>query len=195
MRKDPVATPEPNDAMDGCGKKTSPRPQSTTAPAAVEAADAETISHCIRSTTEVFATILDETIHTRAPEEKTRNRGRRPLTSLIGVGGDACGLIALSMSDEVALNVAHAMDGKDRSGVGDSVKVALADLVSHIASNARSRITRENPWALELSLPTVAQGDADDWDTPSVPERAEIEFESELGPFYLQIAFRIGPDS
>jgi chemotaxis protein CheX len=150
--------------------------------------DAAIINPFITSTIETFTRMLgcQLTIGTAAVE--TNERSAYEIAGVIGLSGDAEGVLALSFSSAVALKVISRLIGADCQDVNMLVADGICELANIIAGNAKQYL---NGTELLLGLPYVISGKgARIVCTKSVPVII-VPISSDVGEFGLELALRM----
>lgn len=109
------------------------------------------------------------------------------ITSLVGISGAVHGVVVLRFPHGTATAVAGRMLGAEISSMTDDVIDVISELVNMVAGAAKAKFQQEPP--LELGLPTVVEGANYKLKYPSRSVWLQVPFESEAGPFTLEVTF------
>ena len=122
----------------------------------------------------------------RASTDGFERRGHT-LTSIIGISGEASGVIALCFPRDTALKFAGRFLSAEMNGVNDEVTDALAEVANMVGGSAKSKFNLDPP--PELSLPTVIEGQDYKMRYPTKSAWIEVPFTSDAGDFVMEISF------
>jgi len=114
-------------------------------------------------------------------------RAGETLTSIIGISGEASGVIALCFPKPTALQFAGRFLSMDIVEVTAEVTDALAELANMVGGSAKSKFNLNPP--PELSLPTVIEGQDYKMRYPTKSAWIEVPFTSDAGDFVMEISF------
>jgi len=158
---------------------------STAAPSS-SAQTAEYINPVISATRTVFETMLNCTPKRTALILKETMSSRHELSAVIGVTGKVAGTIVLSLSREAALEVLNRMVGVEAEDINTEVCDAAGELTNMIAGAAKAQMERLE---LSISIPNIVSGVEHEVHYPSSVTPFCIVFESEIGPFAIEVGF------
>ncbi len=150
---------------------------------------AEYINPFISSIESVFETMLDTPIKrldVRAGSGAIERQGET-LTSIIGISGNAHGVVALSFPLPTALKLAGKLAGSEFSDVNQEVTDALAEMANMVGGSAKSKFDLDPP--PELSLPTVVDGCDYKMKYPTKSVWIEVPFNCDEGDFKMEVSF------
>lgn len=153
----------------------------------------EHINPFIESVYELFSTMLSAKA-SRGDVGLVRDKGTNPrhIMALIGLSGQARGMVALSFPVNTALAMVNRLLNTDIRVLDDTVSDAIAEMVNIVAGGAKAKLTSGDGPPIDLSLPTVVRGNSYDVDYPSGSVWLEVPFASDLGPFSLRVTFQKG---
>ena len=111
---------------------------------------------------------------------------RYELSAVIGVSGRMAGTIVLSLSRSAAIEVLKRLVGEETEEITTEVCDAVGELTNMIAGSAKAKLA-----ALELSIsiPNIVSGQDHQIHYPSDVQPLCIVFESEIGPFAVEVGF------
>jgi len=147
---------------------------------------AEYINPVISATVNVFETMLGCTPRRTSLSLKTENAPLHELSAVIGVSGKAAGTIVLSLSTQTALGVLEAMLGIVETEINTEVCDATGELTNMIAGAAKAQLEK---YDLSISIPNIISGKGHEIHYPSRVQPFCITFDSDLGPFAIEIGF------
>lgn len=143
---------------------------------------------------EALCSVSDMMLGTRLVRKPLRasadgfQRQGATVTSIIGISGEASGVIALCFPKETALKLASRFLSTEMHDVNDEVTDALAEVANMVGGSAKSKFNLNPP--LELSLPTVIEGQNYKMRYPTKSVWIEVPFTSDAGDFVMEISFR-----
>jgi chemotaxis protein CheX len=158
---------------------------STVAPSK-SALTAEYINPVISATSTVFETMLDCKPERTGLMLKETASPKHEVSAVIGVTGKAAGTIVLSLSRGTALEVLNRMVGIETTEITADVCDAVGELTNMIAGSAKAQMERLE---LSISIPNVISGPGHIIHYPSNVKPICIVFESEIGPFTIEVGF------
>ena len=136
---------------------------------------ADYVNPLITAPRTVFEMMLKETM---APKHE--------LSAIIGVTGKVAGTIVLSLSRGAALEVFNRMVGIEVSEIDSDVCDAVGKLTNMIADSAKAQLERLQ---LSISIPNIISGKDHTVHYPSNVTPICIIFDSEIGPFAIEVSF------
>jgi chemotaxis protein CheX len=107
------------------------------------------------------------------------------ISGVIGIAGEARGVVVLSFYDEMAIGITERLTGKVIRNFTDDVVDAVGELVNIIAGNAKAGL---EDYKLMISLPSIIQGEHHKiwWPTSKYPIIG-IPFSTGMGRFHLSV--------
>lgn len=105
---------------------------------------------------ECFTTMLNATPYLQDVLFDTPTVKETHIASIIGLSGDAKGIISISFSTETALNVAGRFLGENFVEMNDEVTDAIGEMANIIAGAAKAKI---QGLKLAISLPSIMRGE------------------------------------
>ena len=148
--------------------------------------EADYINPVISSTQNVFDTMLDATAKRIGLKLKTENTPEFDVSAVVGMTGLVQGTLVLSFSEAMSLAVLDRMVGAKATEVNNEVCDAIGEIANMIAGGAKAQLA-----ALELSLgiPNVVTGPGHVVHYPSSVRPICISFDSDIGPFSIEVGF------
>jgi chemotaxis protein CheX len=96
---------------------------------------------------------IDATAHYFSEQEVLE---RWDISALISLGGQAQGVVVISMKRDLALHLTGMLSGAPHTTLDEDVMDALGEIVNIIAGGVKQRL--ENTFNLIISLPTIILG-------------------------------------
>jgi chemotaxis protein CheX len=137
----------------------------------------------IEATSSVFSTMIGWDVVAGAPEHRTHDE-ECELRSLIGLSGQASGVVMVQWTQNVAIKAAGAMLGSEPANVNADVVDTLGEITNMIAGAAKAKLS---PMFSNLALPIVLVGKNGGVSLPKNVKPIRIPFESPNGPFSIEI--------
>jgi chemotaxis protein CheX len=78
------------------------------------------------------------------------------ISGVIGITGDACGAVVISLKKCLALKLTEILTGKKHDDVDDEVVDSIGEIINIISGNLK--LDLEQDYRLVISLPTVVRG-------------------------------------
>jgi chemotaxis protein CheX len=148
----------------------------------------EHINPFLRSVAKTFETMLSCPVRRGSISIVESLSPSHPVSGVIGLSGDAVGIVVLNLSREVALKAASAMLMCDTHEIDTDVIDAVGELANMVAGAAKSELEQFN---LSVSLPSVVTGDGHEIHFPSSVKPICVPLASEWGP--LALLFGLAP--
>jgi len=126
------------------------------------------------------------------PRIKGQEEGAYDVSGVVGFTGQVQGFVALSFRESAALHVAGAFMGEAVATVDADVKDAVGELANMVAGGAKSALAAAG-YELRISIPSVIVGPAHTISRPRGIPCFEIPFETECGPFSVELCVRLDP--
>lgn len=117
--------------------------------------DVSYVNPFIKVTIDVFLTLLNLDLHVGAPKLSNDTRHTFDVSGVIGLSGEARGIIALSFPKIIALKISSQLHGKSVKIIDNEVTDAIGELVNIVAGNAKQFLSA---YKLQISLPNVVIG-------------------------------------
>jgi len=146
----------------------------------------EFINPFVSAVSKTFETMVNLKVTRSAPVLKENQRTLYPISGIIGLSGNIVGTVILTMSEPLALKVASVMLMDDLKTVNPDVLDAIGELTNMVAGNAKSQLEE---YKLSLSLPNVIYGADTEVYFPERSQPITIPFDSEAGPFAVDVGF------
>ncbi len=145
----------------------------------------EHINPFISALKKTFNTMLSWNPIRGKPVLKEARTADHQVSGVIGLSGKAVGTVVLSFSTPVALKAASAMLMTEAKTIDADVLDAVGELTNMVAGAAKAELEQ---YELMVSLPNVVTGENHMVHFPSTVTPISIPFETEYGPFTLEVA-------
>ena len=106
------------------------------------------------------------------------------LSGIIGIGGDSKGVVVISLTEAVALELTGRLVGHPVAEINDDVMDTIGELVNIIAGNAKKGLEQ---YRLVISLPSIVRGKSHQVSWPSGIPVIGIPFTMSKGSFFLAV--------
>lgn len=154
-----------------------------TATAAVQTADY--VNPVLASTKATFEATLGCTPR-RSGMELATPTAKYDVSAIIGITGSATGTIVVSLSARAAMQALQRMVGVEAAEIDADVLDAVGELCNMIAGGAKAKLEHHQ---LAISIPNMVSGVGHQIHYPSQVQPIRLQFESELGPFCIDVGF------
>jgi chemotaxis protein CheX len=149
--------------------------------------DVSYINPFITSTITTFQTMLNEEAKPGKASVKSSPYPTYDVSGIIGLSGEAQGVIALSFTKPVALRAVSKMLGAEIKIVGPELTDGIGELANIITGYAKQGLTQ---YRLSISLPNVIVGKNHVVNSPSGAPTILVPFTSGMGAFCMEICLR-----
>lgn len=140
----------------------------------------------ISATRSVFEMMLGCTPVRTGLRLRTLDVPRHEVSAVIGISGKAAGTIVLNLSRGAACEVLRRMVGVETDSISREVCDAVGELTNMIAGSAKAQLAK---YELSISLPNAISGSDHVIHFPSDVQPLVISFESDIGPFTIEVGF------
>jgi chemotaxis protein CheX len=147
---------------------------------------AEYVNPVIFATKNVFEMMLDCTPTRKGLRLKTETSQTHEISAVIGISGNAAGTVVVSLSKTAACEVLKRMVGIEADDITNDVCDAVGELTNMIAGQAKAQLAK---YELSISIPNVVSGLNHVVHFPSNVQPMVLEFDSEIGPLTIEVAF------
>jgi len=155
----------------------------------------EYVNPFIESVNSVLETMLNCSTKRHGLVIKESKTPRYLLSALIDVTGQSDGLVVLSLSRNAAVGVLQRMLGKKASLINEDVRDAVGELANVICGTAKAKLEHLE---LSIGIPKMLAGRNHILDFPVGVLPLSILFESDIGPFAIEVGFSepyVAPDT
>jgi chemotaxis protein CheX len=145
----------------------------------------EWINPFVAATCKTFSTMLSCPLARGKPCLTQHDRPEHDISGVIGLTGDAVGLVVLSIDKRVAFRAAEVMLEEAVHDINADVVDMVGELTNMIAGAAKAKFER---FHMSVSLPNVIVGKNHAIGFPSNARPVCIPFESSWGPVCLEVS-------
>jgi len=147
----------------------------------------EWINPFLTATVETFSRMARVKVIPGRPYLFTDQQNSKDISGVIGLSGTLKGAVVIGMPQEVALQMVHKLVGTRYDKLTAEVSDGVGELANIIAGYAKKDITGED---IQIALPTVIYGPKHVVSMPSDVPVVVIPFESECGPFVIEVGMK-----
>jgi len=147
---------------------------------------AQCVNPVITATKSVFETMLGCTPVRSALSLKEGTTSCYDISAVIGITGKASGTIVVSLKLQTALQVLNRMLGIEATEINREVADAVGELTNMIAGSAKCHMEKLE---LSISIPNIVSGKNHEVHYPSNVQPICISYDSEIGPFAIEVGF------
>jgi len=126
------------------------------------------------------------------PRLKGQEDGCYDVSGVVGLTGQVQGFVSLSFQESAALHVVGSFVGEPALAVDEHVKDAVGELANMVAGGAKSALAAAG-YDLRISIPSVIVGPGHTISRPRGIPCIEIPFETERGPFTVDLCLKLEP--
>lgn len=150
---------------------------------------AEYINPFLRSTRDLFTTMLRAEIQRADISVGKDNVRTNGIIALISFTGSVRGMIALVFPTDTAVAVANRLLGDGAPVTDGDVADTMAEMANMVGGGAKADFSAADGVPVVLGLPTVMRGSDARVDYPAGALWVDVFFQSALGPFSLHVTF------
>jgi chemotaxis protein CheX len=149
---------------------------------------AQYINPFLRSLVNTFQTMLG--CEARRGSIGLVEQGARhyPISGVIGLSGNAVGVVVINISEEVALRADSTLLMTEFTEVTDDVVDAVGELANVVAGQAKAELEEFN---LSVSLPSVIMGVNHEIRFTSGADAISVPYDTDFGPLRLEVGLEI----
>lgn len=144
----------------------------------------------LRSTINAFQTMLEHSLVRAKPYLKQGAEPEHEISGLIGLSGQAQGMVVLGLSREAAIEATTVLLQQRPDDVNGDVTDAVGELVNIIAGGAKAELEH---LGLSLGLPTVITGKGHRIEFPRDVTPICIPFDSQWGGITVEVGLAVSP--
>ncbi len=149
--------------------------------------DVSYVNPFIKATVETFKTMLNIDLNTGPPELKIDAKHRYDVSGVIGLSGEAQGIISVSFPKVLALKIVSTLLGEEIKIVGPELIDGIGELANIIAGNTKQYLTQ---FKLSISLPNVVVGSGHRIEVQSGVPTIIVPLKCKLGDFAIEVALK-----
>lgn len=149
--------------------------------------DVSFVNPFITATVETFKTMLAMDLDTGVPALKIDATHTYDISGVIGLSGEAQGIISLSFPKMMALKVVSTLLGSDVKIVGPELTDGIGELANIVAGYAKQGLSE---YKLSISLPNVVVGQGHRIATQTGVPTIIVPLKSNLGEFAMEVSLK-----
>lgn len=111
------------------------------------------------------------------------------VSAIIGLAGETTGAVVLTFSRETAIEMVSRLEGKKYVALGAEILDGVGEMINIIAGNAKKELA---DFRIVISLPGIITGNDYKINWPQGIPVISIPYESELGPFAINVSIKEG---
>ncbi|MEA3468984.1 MAG: chemotaxis protein CheX [Thermodesulfobacteriota bacterium] len=142
----------------------------------------------IDGTREVFTTMLMVELETGDPIEGQGGDVQANITSMLGLGKDIRGMLAVHCPENVAKEITGTFLGMEVQELDGDVKDAIGEIANMVAGNLKI-FFQENGQDIELAIPTTVVGDSFHTSGMSGATRVAVPFTMNGSTFLIELKY------
>lgn len=143
----------------------------------------------IKSTRNIFSTMLQLDVEVGKPELSHTDQCSFDVSAIIGMSGDINGAVVLSFPRETARRVVSIMCGADVGDNADDLSDAVGEMVNMITGGAKAQLDGKS---VSISCPTVVIGSQHTVYGAKDVTRVMIPCTCDCGEFSVEVSLRPG---
>ncbi len=117
--------------------------------------DVSYVNPFIRATLETFRTMLNIELQISTPALKQDAQHTYDVSGVIGLSGEAQGIISLSFPKPLSLKIVSSLLGQEVKIIGPDLTDGIGEITNIVAGHAKQYLTK---YKLSISLPNVVIG-------------------------------------
>ncbi|MBD3419171.1 MAG: chemotaxis protein CheX [Chitinivibrionales bacterium] len=149
--------------------------------------DVSFVNPFLKATDDTFKTMLNVELAIGAPTLKKDAKHAFDVSGVIGLSGEAQGLISVSFPRDIAFKVVSTLIGAEVKEVGAELIDGIGEIANIIAGNAKQYLTEYN---LSISLPNVVVGADHRIEVQSGIPTIIVPLSSPIGDFAMEVALK-----
>lgn len=142
----------------------------------------------IGATTDVFSTMLMMDLVVGDPVEGPGGEVFSNITSMLGLGGDIRGMLAVHCPAAVAKAITSGFLGMDVDELNEDVKDAIGEIANMVAGNLKVAFAGHD-LKIELAIPTSIVGESYRVGGMLGARRVAVPFDMENGQFLVELKY------
>lgn len=147
------------------------------------------INPFLESLLNVLSTMAQTEATHKPPSLKSNSIAKGDVTGIIGmVGNKVIGSLSITFSESVALDITNKMLGEKVTSIDETVTDLVGEITNMVTGGAK-RLLADSGHDFEMATPIVISGKDHEIHHQCQGRIIQIPFESEKGPFYVEISF------
>ncbi len=148
---------------------------------------ADHINPFISSTMETFSTMCRIKVEPGKPYIKDKVSNPYDISGIIGLSGEAKGMVSLCFSRPVALAMMEKFVGEKYNDINEDVKDGVGELANIMSGNAKKSLTA---FKIDISLPTIVMGASHNVEEAKDIVAIIVPFNSPVGSFDMMLCLK-----
>lgn len=149
--------------------------------------DVSYVNPFIGATVETFKTMLGLELKTGKPILKKNATHTYDISGVIGLSGEAQGVISISFPKILALKIVSKLIDEEVKIIGPELTDGVGEIANIVAGHAKQYLTQ---FKLSISLPNVVIGSNHRIETQSGVPTIIVPFTCSLGEFAMEVALK-----
>jgi len=149
--------------------------------------DVSYVNPFIRATVETFKTMLGLDVTTGTPMLKKDANHSYDISGVIGLSGEAQGIISISFPKTMALKIVSILLNEEIKIVTSELTDGIGEMANIIAGNTKQYLTQ---FKLSISLPNVVVGKGHRIEIQSGVPTIAVPMRCSLGQFAMEVALK-----
>lgn len=142
----------------------------------------------IDATTDIFSTMLMMDLNVGDPVEGTGGEVLSNITSMLGLGGDIRGMLAVHCPAAVAMSITGGFLGMDVDELNEDVKDAIGEIANMVAGNLKVAFAGYD-MKIELAIPSSVVGESFRVAGMLGARRVAVPFDMMDGQFLVELKY------
>lgn len=153
------------------------------------AVDVTFINAFLESLLNVLSTMAQTEAKHKTPVLKKDNIARGDVTGIIGmVGNQVIGSMSITFSESAIIEITSRMLGEEVKKIDETVTDMVGE-VTNIVTGGAKKLLADHGHDFNMATPTVVTGHNHEISHKSQEKVIHIPFESDVGPFYVEVSF------
>ncbi|MDR3630935.1 MAG: chemotaxis protein CheX [Desulfocapsaceae bacterium] len=144
----------------------------------------------VTATKDVFSTMVMMELEDGCPVVGKGGEIQSNISSMLGLGGDVRGILAIHCPADVARGITGAFIGMEVEALNDDVKDAIGELANMIAGNLKIHLAAFD-MDVKLAIPTSVIGESYHASGLFGACRIAVPFVSTDGPFWIELKYML----
>ncbi|MBN1981770.1 MAG: chemotaxis protein CheX [Chitinivibrionales bacterium] len=149
--------------------------------------DVSYVNPFIQATVETFKTMLNIEVSMGVPILRNDAKHSYDVSGVIGLTGEAQGVISISFPKPLALRVVSKLLGEEIKIIGTELTDGVGEIANIVAGHAKQYLTK---YKLSISLPNVVIGTGHRIEVQTGVPTIIVPLKCDLGEFAMEIALK-----
>lgn len=147
------------------------------------------INPFIKSILDVLSTMAGLEARPGRPSIKEGAAARGDVTGIIGMAGEQMsGSLAVCFTEAVIMEISRRMLGETPAAIDETVTDMVGELTNIVTGGAK-KLLAEDGYDFDMAIPTVVSGKNHTIEHKSSGSTLILPFDTEAGPFFMEICF------